>query len=232
MAQLLALERIVALMSRQSGADPRAAFVQFIRSVKTNADFTVGGVRVTCDTTMDPSMEFHYRVNGEEQEVTWEITNLRDGTYLIDSLSDGTQEYIVCNTAAEAKSAVRNFVAFDVAQLTKSGSLYWPIWLQAFSREFEIAAGKGPWQISNTYDVLYTVVIKYIGTDYAFYVLPAWKVDGNNRQYKYKVAYQYDPSDRKPFGYANNANDVIRWIEERFVPLRAAHTGPFPDFTP
>jgi hypothetical protein len=230
MAQLLALERIVALMSGQSGADPRAAFVQFIRSVKTNADFTVDGVQITCDKTADREIEFQFRAGGQNQEVTWTITNRLDGTYCIDTLSDLTQEFIICSTPAHAYLAMNNFFAHDVAQILKRGPLFWPTWVQAFSREFETAAGKGPWQISNTYDVLYTVVIKYIGTDYAFYVLPAWKVDGNNRQYKYKVAYQYDPSDSKPFGYANNADDVIRWIEERFVPLRAAHTGSFPDF--
>jgi hypothetical protein len=71
-------------------------------------------------------------------------------------------------------------------------------------------------------------VIKYAGTDYAFHVYPAWKVDSSGRKYKYKVVYQYDVADRKPFGYANNADQVIRWIEQRFVPLRAAHRGPFP----
>ena len=226
--QLLALERIVALMSGGASADPRAAFVQFIASVRANANFMVGDVRVTCDDSMDREVEFHYRVNGRAHEVTWSVTNLRNGTYLIDTLSDITQEFITCNTPADAYLAMKNFFAHEVAQLTESGPLFWPTWLHAFTDDFETAAGKGPWEISTTHDPLYTVVIKYMGTDYAFHVSPAWKVNASGVQYKYKVAYQYDPSDRNPFGYANNADDVIRWIERRFVPLRDAHTGPFP----
>ena len=189
----------------------------------------VGNVSVTCDNTANREIEFRFIVHGEPHEVEWTITNMQNGTYRIDTLSDITQEFITCNTPNDAYLAIKNFFAHNVAQLTESGPLFWPVWLLAFRHDFETAAGKGPWEISTTYDPLYTVVIKHMGTNYAFYVSPAWKVNASGMQYKYKVAYQYDPEDKNPFGYANNADAVIRWIEQRFVPLRAAHTGPFPD---
>jgi hypothetical protein len=219
---LLALERAVNLMARGE-----SRFPQFLMLIKPEMNFKIDGVQVTCRQDADSDVVFTYRSGGREHTITWSVHYLADDRFILSSYDDPTTEQVTCTNKGEIKETLKKFLEFDVAQTLKRGVRFWPSWFGAFKLAFEESAGKGPWVIVNQSHHESIIYIAYAGTGYKFHVYPAWAPG-----YQYKVVYQYDLTDGKPFGYAHNAEELIRWIETRFVPIKANHRGPFPEFTP
>ena len=219
---LLALERAVNLMARSE-----SSFQQFLKLTKAEMNFQIDGVRVACRQDAESDVVFTYTSGGRQHEITWSVHYLADNRFGLSSYDDPTTEQVTCRNKGEIKETLRKFLEFDVAQTLQRGVRFWPLWFGAFKLAFEESAGKGPWVIVNESYHESIIYIAYAGTGYKFHVYPAWAPG-----YQYKVVYQHDLTDGKPFGYAKNAEELIRWIESRFVSIRAAHTGPFPGSTP